>query len=214
MGQIRKVGDTYYIEFFARGLMYSQIAGPDLAAAQQLLEKTEATIAGGEALTIERHIDLAVFFEQFIAYAGQEFGERSARRFAEAISHIQVFLKQQYPQTTKLAQLTPGIMEGYKAFLSASTKPHLVNFTILLMREMFEYGIKIGFLNDNPSLHVRLLPLPVKKLPVTKRYAVAKELLGKGTGIGKVAKLLGLTDLAQTMYYANLIPLNREDMYN
>ena len=43
---------------------------------------------------------------------------------------------------------------------------------------------------------------------------MAKQLLPQGVGIAKLAQLLKLPDISRTMYYANLIPVSREDMYN
>ena len=214
MGQIRKVGETYYIEFYARGLMYSQIAGTDLTAAQKLLEETEKTIAGGEALTVVRHIDLSVFLDQFMVYAAQEFGPKSATRFKALIEHFQDFLKWQCPNVKELAQITPSVLEAYKASRLPLTKPHLVNFSFLLLREILDYGIKLGFINDNPTVHVRLLKLQDRSFPQTKRAQMARELLTKGIGLGKACQLLKVTDIGRVMYFANLIPLSREDMYN
>jgi hypothetical protein len=214
MGQIRKVGDTYFIEFYARGLMYSKIAGTDLAAAEKLLKETEETIAGGEALTVVRQIELTDFFKQFKDYAAAEFGERSTERFDSLIRHFQVFLARTYPDIHQLSQITPSILEAYKASRQKTTKPHLINFSILLLREILDYGIKIGFINDNPTVHLRLLKLSDKKFSSTKRTLLAKELLSKGIGLGKTSQLLKVSDIARVMYYANLIPLSREELYN
>ena len=97
MGQIRKVGDVYYIEFYARGLIYSQVAGPDPVAAQQLLEQTEAKIASGEALTIVREIDLPVFFEQFLQEANTQHSSQTSRRFLQLTEHFTQFIKSDFP---------------------------------------------------------------------------------------------------------------------
>lgn len=212
MGQIRKVGDIYYIEFYARGLMYSQVAGPDPIAAQKLLEAIEAKIAGGEALTVVREIDLPVFFEQFFIYGRSEFGPKSSQRFLDLTLHFQNFLNAQYPAITKLSQVTPNLFEGYKAFLAAHQKPAMVNFSILLLREMMEYGIKLDFINDNPTLHVRLLPMSLKRRAKTRRYQLAGELLRKAVPMGKVFKALQLSDIAKMMYFAHLIPLSSEEL--
>ena len=56
MGTIRKIGDEYFIEFFARGLKYQQKIGLDPARAEQALKEIEAQIARGEALTIVREM--------------------------------------------------------------------------------------------------------------------------------------------------------------
>ena len=95
-------------------------------------------------------------------------------------------------------------------------KVKIVNLSILLVRDILEFGIKLGFLNDNPSLHVRLLPWPrtLERKP-TARYDLAKQpLLPKGVGLVKLAQLLKLPDISRAIYYANLIPLSREDEYS
>ena len=214
MGTVRKIGDEYFIEFFARGLKYQQKIGPDPVRAEQALKEIEAQIARGEALTIVREIDLAVFWEQFFVYAGDEFGSKTADRFMEVIVHFKAFLNRQYPDVHQLSKITPSIFEAYKKDLVSSSRPILVNFTILLFREMMEYGIKLGFINDNPTLHTRLLPWPARNFPKTKRYEFVRGLLAKGTSLGRICKVLPLSDIARIMYYRNLIPLSREDMYN
>ncbi len=214
MGQIRKINDVYYIEFYARGLLYSQLAGDDIEEAQKLLERVEKKIAGGEALTIARHIDLPDFFERFLAEARGQHGPKSTARFDSTIKHFSTFLAKDFPQVLQLAQLTPAIIESYKAYLTKTQKAKIVNLTILLVRDILEFGIKLGFINDNPSLHVRLLPWPkaMARKP-TARYEIARQLLPKATGLGKLAQLLKLPDISRAMYYADLIPLSRQEAY-
>ena len=215
LGQIRKINDVYYIEFYARGLLYSQVAGDNLEEAQKLLEKVEEKIAGGEALTIARHIDLPDFFERFIVEAGLQYSPRSVQRFAVTIKHFSGFISEEFPQVCQLAQLTPAILEVYKANLVKTQKVKLVNLTILLIRDILEFGIKLGFLNDNPSLHLRLLPWPkTSQRKSTARLELVRKLLSQDVGLGKTAQLLDLGDMARLIYYANLIPLSREGLHN
>lgn len=217
MGQIRKINDVYYIEFYARGLLYSQVGGSSLEEAQKLLLQVEEKIAGGEALTITRYIDLPDFFERFLAEAGTQYSHspKSIERFDSAIRHFGAFLDGDFPQARQLAQLTPAIIESYKIYLVKTQKPKIVNLSLLLIRDILEYGIKLGFLNDNPGLHVRLLPWPkVPARKTTARYELARQLLPQGVGLGKFSQLLKLPDISRSIYYANLIPLSREDVYN
>jgi len=208
MGQIRKINDVYYIEFHARGLLYSQVAGSNLEEAKNLLLQVEEKIAGGEALTITRYIDLAPFFERFQSEVRTRHSPQSVKRYAAVINHFSGFLNDNFPQVHQLAQLTPAIIESYKVYLSKTQRVKIVNFTILLIRDILEYGIKLGFINDNPSLHVRLLPWPKSfGQRQTARYNQVKQLLSKGIGLGKLAQVLGLSDVAQVLYYADLIPL-------
>ena len=214
MGTIRKIDNVYYIEFHARGLLYSQVAGPSLEEAQKLLNQVEEKIAGGEALTIVRHIDLPDFYERFLSQAREQYAPKTVKRFATTIEHFSDFLITDFPQIRQLAQLTPVILESYKGYLAKTQKIKIVNLSILLVRDVLEYGIKLGFLNDNPSLHVRLLAWPKNpERKLTDRYNMASQLLPKGLGLGKFAQLLKLPDISRAIYYSNLIPLSREDAY-
>ncbi len=215
MGEIRKVGDVYYIEFYARGLLYSQIAGPDLAAAQKLLEKTEATIAKGEALTVVREIDLVVFWQQFLGDIQKQCPSGTIRRFKSTIDHFNDFLKADHPNVSRLSQVTPSVVEAYKATLikQYKTRPKVINLTLLLLREVVEYGIKISFINDNPTLHVRLLPMPSPKRKATARWQMVVDFFNRRVGFCKIAEVLKLPDIARMMYFSELIPLSREDIY-
>ena len=44
MGEIKKIGEEYYIEFYARGLKYQQQAGTDKRQAEELLRNIEEKI--------------------------------------------------------------------------------------------------------------------------------------------------------------------------
>ncbi len=214
MGKIRQIDGVYYIEFYARGLMYSQVAGGDLKVAEALLRKTETAIASGEALTIVREIDLPAFYAQFLQDSRTQYHTHSIKRFQATISHFDKFIKSGFPQVLKLSQINPQLIELYRIALIKSAKPKLVNLTLLLLREILEYGIKIGFIHDNPTLHLHLLPMEAKACAPTRRYQLARDLFAKGLTIGRVCQLLEISDVARLMYYAKLIPLSREDMYN
>ncbi len=214
MGRVYKLGDVYYIEFTARGLLYSQIGGADLRSAEALLAQVEAKISSGEALTIERHIQWDDFADRFMKHFSLEFPPVTMRRFESVLKDFRQYLHIHYPQIAQLASVTPVVVEGYKVELMKQHTPKIVNLTILLLREIFEFGIKLGFLNDNPSLHVRLLPWPQRKTyRLSPRYHAVCALLTRGIFLGKAAKLLQLNDAARLMFYANLIPLSREEMY-
>lgn len=217
MGQIRKINGVYYIEFYARGLLYSQPAGENLEAAQKLLGLMEEKIAGAEALTVSRHIQLADFFERFLAEARAQYAgaPKSVGRFAASIRHLSAFLDEHFPHIHQLDQVTPAVMESYKAYLVKTQKPKVVNLTVLLTRDLWEFGIKLGFLNDNPSLHVRLLPWPQRPVrKQTARYALAKQVLAGRAGLGKLSRLLNVSDVSRTVYFAHLIPLSMDEMYH
>lgn len=164
MGQIHKIGDEYYIEFSARGLLYQQKAGKDLGQAEGLLRSIEEKIAKGELQTIVREIDLDIFFTEFLKYAKTQNHPITIRRLSATIEHFGAYIRTHQPDVKKLSQITPRIVEDYKLYgITMRAKdnrlvnPKVINLTLLLLREIFEYGIKIAFINGNPTLHVRLL---------------------------------------------------------
>jgi len=215
MGQIRKINGIFYIEFHARGLLYSQLGGKSKEEAQKLLEQVEGKIAAGEALTITRHIELPDFFDRFMSDIKSQFPDHpvTVRRFASTIKHFSIFLHDNFPQAGQLSQLTPAIFESYKSCLAKTQKIKTVNLSILLIRDILDFGIKLGFINDNPSLHVRLLPWPMApQRRESARYILAGQLLAQGVGLLKLARLLKLSDISRTVYFSPLIPLSREDV--
>lgn len=164
MGKIHQIGDEYYIEFHARGLLYQQKAGRDLKKAEELLRSTEEKIAKGELQAIVRDIDLDIFSTEFLNHARAQYHPATVRRLQSAIENFTAFIQAHSPQVKKLSQVTPRVIEDYKSHgikkrqaVPGTLNPKIVNFTLLLLREILEYGIKTGFINDNPTLHVRLL---------------------------------------------------------
>lgn len=174
MSKIHKIGEEYYVEFYARGLLYQQKAGNDLKKAEELLRSIEEKIAKGEVQTIVREIDLDVFFRGFLIYAKIQNHPATVRRLASAIEHFNQYLQSHHPDIQRLSQITPRVIEDYKTFgvkkrqdLNADWNPKIINLALLLLREILEYGIKIGFINDNPTLHVRLLDTPSNNLDLS-----------------------------------------------
>ena len=171
MGDIRKINDEYYIEFHARGLLYQQKAGKDIARARQLLTEIESKIQQGEMGTIVRDVDVDIFFQTFLESARQEYAPRSFRRFEAMVGNFHGYLKKEFPKVVKLSGITPAVIDSYRVFLVTpsplSPKPNLVNFTLLLLRVVLEHGLKLGYINDNPTLHVRFCELPRHPGPAT-----------------------------------------------
>ncbi|MEI7998968.1 MAG: hypothetical protein WCH62_05625 [Candidatus Omnitrophota bacterium] len=213
MGQIRKVGNLFYIEFYARGLLYSQVTGDNEDLALLMLNNIEAKISQGEALMLVREINLIVFFEQFLTYSSDRFSQRSITRFIQTWENFNTFLRSTYPNVLNISHLTPHVIESYKIALIKIAKPKVVNLTILLLREILDYAIKKGFINDNPTIHIHLIELRSKSIKNTERLLLVKKLLRNNVSLGSFYQLLNLKDVAQIMYWSNFIPLIRDDIY-
>ena len=171
MGQIHKIGDEYYIEFTARGLIYQQKAGSDVVKAQELLAAIEEKIANGELQTIVRDVDLDVFFVNFLKSAIQQYHSLTIKRLKSAIIHFENYIRLHYGGVNKISQITPRIMEEYKLYAmngcsnNRPYNPKIINLTLLLLRDVFEYGLKDGLINNNPVLYVVLLTMPSNQRP-------------------------------------------------
>ncbi len=172
MGSIQKIGEDYFIEFYARGLKYQQKIGPDMEMAQKALESIETKIAKGEAATLVRDVDHDIFFEDFLHYASQRHTPKSLARYKSVIEDFKSFLRQECPTITKLSEVTPRIIEQYKSLLiqqrptvKKGLSPKAINLTLFFLRDIFEYAIKLGFLNDNPTLHIRLVKVSSAPIP-------------------------------------------------
>lgn len=181
MGDIRKINDEYYIEFHARGLLYQQKAGKDIARARQLLAEIDSKIRQGETGAIVRDVDVDIFFRTFLESARQEYAPRSFRRFEAVIGNFHGYLKKEFSKVVKLSGITPAVIDNYRAFLinpaPSSAKFNLVNFTLLLLRVVLDHGLKLGYINDNPTLHVRFCSVAPRRGPITLRDQDLEKLL-------------------------------------
>ena len=117
MGNIRKIGEEYYIEFHARGLLYQQKIGKDAVAAERVLKEVEEKIAKGELMTIVREIHLESFFSDYCAQIKGLCSPSTFRRLESTVHHFQGFLKTHRPEISNLSQVTPAIVEQYRSSL-------------------------------------------------------------------------------------------------
>ncbi|MBL8014422.1 MAG: tyrosine-type recombinase/integrase [Candidatus Omnitrophica bacterium] len=166
MGKIHQIGEEYYIEFTARGLVYQQKAGNDFMNAQALLQSIEEKIANGEVMTQERQIDLDIFLAEFLKYARAQYHPATVHRLKSTADHFLGFIQTQRPDVKLLSQVTPRVIEDYKSYgvqmrlaKENPLNPKIINLTLLLLREILDYGIKTGFINDNPTLHISFLEM-------------------------------------------------------
>lgn len=166
MGTIRKIGNDYYIEFTARGLKYQRNGGTDKDSAQCLLDEIEDKIRKGEMSIAVHDVEVGRFFESFLDLIKNDSDERTYARYGSAVGHFQEFIRTALPPACQLSQMTPSVIEKYRATLvRGAVKPAVINFTIYLLRDLFDHAINFGHINDNPTLHTQLIPIPDRKDP-------------------------------------------------
>lgn len=182
MGNVKKVNDDYYVEFYARGLLYQQKAGKDLKQAEALLREIEEKIAKGELATIVREVDWDIFFQTYRENAFSSLPEITRIRYESTISHFCSFLKTRFRALTKISQLTPRLFEDYSGSLqNQRVSARIINLTIFILRDVMDYAIKLGYLNDNPTIHLKRMKVR-GAFPRTLTEGQVQELLRESNG--------------------------------
>jgi len=184
MGKIKKIGSDYYIEFIARGLRYQRIGGRTKRAAEILLKSIEDQIQEGELSTIVVDVAAKIFFDEFLNYAQQCHYPLTFRRYQKTVRHFQEFCASELSKNFKLSKVTPSVIESYRVSLvkqfedsSRAIKPKVVNFTLILLRDVLDFAINLGYLNDNPTGHTRFVDAPHSKAPQTLNVQTCENLL-------------------------------------
>ena len=205
MGAVRKIENEYIIEYYARGLKYQQKAGNNRVKAKKLLAIIEEKIAQGELRAIVRDVDADIFLYDFLEFARENYPPKSFKRYGVMVGHFAEFIKQHLPQPCYLSHITPRVIEEYKTSLlkfnsrTESFSPALVNLTLRLLRDVLEYGIKLGLINDNPTLHIRLCPVtPRKKYYFLKEEEIHQLLTGAAPDFAFIIQVILHTGLRVT----------------
>ena len=169
---IKKIGQEYYVEYYVQGLMFRKKGGLDILHAEKLCAEIKASIPQNiEEIYQVRDDSMKCFFEQFLCYAEQEQPSKSFRRYQKCVKHFCQFLTTHHASMTKMSDITPAVIEDYRQALikeaeQKNKKTHMINWTLFLIRDVFEYAIKVGSVNHNPGLHVQFLDDPLQQLPV------------------------------------------------
>jgi len=184
MGTVRKIGDDYYIEFDARGLTYQRNGGKDKKAATRLLKEIEDKIKKGEMSTVVHDVKADDFFKEFLMLIKNDDDPRTVARYESVIEHFQKFIQTALSPICRLSQITPSVIEEYRVYLSKSTdktgralKPKVINFTFYLLKDILDTAINFGHINDNPTLHTRLIDVDGALLPQTLSADDVQELM-------------------------------------
>ena len=223
MGEVKKIGDDYYIEFFARGLKYQQKAGPDKRRAEAMLQEIEQKIRRGEMGTIVRDADIDIFLQDFLSHAESAHTARTLKRYRSLCGHFQQFLQEKYAGVEKLSGITPRVVEDYKHYLihegklnGRRLKAGVVNLSLILLRDVMEYARRLGYLNDNPAYHIRLVPFSDRRrAPAgdSPRARLARDFLHKRPSLVDLYQAMRLSDIGKAMVYLPYLQDRGEDPF-
>ena len=170
MGVFKK-GDNWYIDYYVKGHRKRKKIGPSKKLALQVLKDVQVKIAKGEYLGIyeEKKITFNKYAEQYSEYAkANKAWSTYYRRDRLSINSLTSFFKGKY-----LFELTPQMIEKYKAKRLQKLSPATVNRELECLKHMFTKAIDWGYVKTNPVKGIKFLKEP----PGRMRYLKSEEVV-------------------------------------
>ena len=144
-------GRDWYIDYYVNGSRKREKIGPNKRLAETVLAKRKAEIAEGRFLnaptrTRVRFDDLAFQYLEF-----SKTNKRSWARDYASMKHLKAAFGGRY-----LFQITPLMIEQYKAKRQDEVAPATVNREVACLKHMFTKAMDWGYVKENPAKRVRL----------------------------------------------------------
>ncbi|MBP9854048.1 MAG: site-specific integrase [Candidatus Omnitrophica bacterium] len=168
MGRILEINGEYYVEFFGNGLRFQKNAGKSYEAAVEKLKSIELSLETSALKYDPFTLTVDMFYERYLSFCEQVHPPKTFKRFKSALNHFRQFLDQHISKNRFLREITPRSIELYKQNLIKQfpRREYLINFTLYLVRDILQYTITLGWLNDNPTLHTPFLKDYKKRIPL------------------------------------------------
>jgi integrase len=165
MGVFKK-GKNWYIDYYIKGHRKRKKIGPSKKLAEQVLKDVQTKIAKKEYLGIleEKKILFEDFSEQYLEYskANKSFSTYW-RRDRFSVNNLLSAFKGKY-----LFEITPQMIEKYKASRLEKVEPATVNRELACLKHMYTKAIEWGYVKTNPARMVKKLKEPPGRLRYLK----------------------------------------------
>jgi len=161
MGIFHK-GKNWYIDYYYKGRRKRKKIGPSKKLAMQVLKDVQLKIAKGEYLGIfdEKKVPFEDFAQQYLAYSkANKAWSTYFRRDRFNINNLVPYFKGKY-----LFEITPEMIENYKAERLEKVSPASVNRELACLKHMFTKAIEWRYVKVNPAKAVRRLKEPPGRL--------------------------------------------------
>lgn len=155
-------GKNWYIDYYVKGRRKRKKIGPSKKLAEQVLKDVHLKIARGEYLGIyeEKKILFDEYAQQYLDYCkANKAASTYERRERLNIRLLTSAFKERY-----LFDITPHMIEKYKALRLQSVTPASVNRELACLKHMFTKAIEWGYVKTNPAKGVKLLKEPPGRL--------------------------------------------------
>ncbi len=168
MGRILKIKDAYFVEFLGNGLKFRKKAGATREEAEQKLaaieESMRVTALDVDVSTVSIHL----FQDRFLKYAFNVYPARTFKRLKRSLGQFVAWVVADLSSDAYLKEIVPRHFSAYQNHLESvwpAAKPAWINFELFLLETVFSHAIKLGWLNDNPLLHIRPRQEAVRRRP-------------------------------------------------
>jgi len=203
---VYKKGKNWYIDYYVKGRRKRRKIGPSKKLAQQVLQDVHVKMAKGEYLGVydEKKIPFEEFSQQYLAYSkANKANSTYERRDRISVAHLTAAFKGRY-----LFDITPRMIEKYKAMRLEKVAPATVNRELACLKHMYNKAIEWGYIKSNPVKSVKLLKEPPGRLRYLRPDEV-KELLDACNGY---LRSIVITALNTGMRKGEILALKWEDV--
>jgi len=168
---VYKKGINWYIDYYVKGQRKLRKIGPSKKLAQQVLQDVHVKMAKGEFLGVydEKKILFEEFGQQYLAYSKANKAWSSQRRDGFSVARLTSVFKGKY-----LLEITPRMIEKYKAARLEKVEPATVNRELACLKHMYTKAIEWGYVKANPVKTVRSLKEPPGRLRYLRPEEVKK----------------------------------------
>jgi len=146
---IYKVGNVWYIDYYADGRRIREAVGPIKTEAKAALEARKGEIRTGKFhLKQEKQILFEKFSDEYIKYA--KANKRSWMRDEISLKHLIPHFR-----GMALSKINPRHIEDYKRKRLDKVKPATINRELTLLKFMFSLAKKWKYASENPVKEIK-----------------------------------------------------------
>ncbi len=180
MARIYQRGNIWYLDVAYQGRRVRKRVGTSKRMAELALKDAEVKVVKKEFGFSSNDIAIESLIEKFLEYNRTNHRASTTKRYKAVTDHFRRYLTQKRKDILKLSQLTPEVIEGYKAFRrdewinpngkSATTdnarmgaRARTVNLELEGIKTMINLAVKWDYLKDSPMKRVKPLKVDDKK---------------------------------------------------
>lgn len=189
MARIYQRGKIWYLDLTYKGRRVRKKVGTSKRMAELALKDAEIKIIKDEYGFSKSDITIESLIDKFLEYNRTNHRASTTKRYKAVTDHFKRYITEKRSDIILLSQLTPEIIEGYKAFrrdewinpngkspdsenARKGARARTVNLELEGLKTMLNLAVKWDYLKENPMKHVKPLKVDDKK---SLRFLTAEE---------------------------------------